>query len=392
MAKRILFDLYTPQAFVGGAGEYIRKVFYTLLEAAPANDVQIVGLFDSRLSLTTYPDLAPEALAQRGVEAADLRGTTLADIITRYRIDRVFIGAAQYWGATLDVEHIPCPVVCVVHDLMDEEFATSRIIDFLLLPRPVRLLRSHLSVYKQRLLGRHVGKGRMQAIMRMAQANPSCRLVTVSEYTKATLCYHFDIAPERITVCYSPQRITHAAPHIDNKALRSLVATHEPYYVILSANRLAKNAEKAIHAFRRYIECTGRKARLVTVGYPQPEFAEHITLPYLSESDLWHLLDNAYALLFPSVFEGFGYPPVEAMAHGKPVLAANVTSMPEVLGPAALYFSPLYESDIFRALCTLTDSNHAHYAALARKRHDEIAQRQTDDLKRLVRIITNNEE
>ena len=75
------------------------------------------------------------------------------------------------------------------------------------------------------------------------------------------------------------------------------------------------------------------------------------------------------------------------MEYGKPVLCSNVTSIPEICSDAAIYFSPLYESDIFRCLHILNDSNYDEYAEKSRKRYLEVNKRQKEDLKTLVKLI-----
>jgi hypothetical protein len=71
---------------------------------------------------------------------------------------------------------------------------------------------------------------------------------------------------------------------------------------------------------------------------------------YLSHEQFITLLRNAYALVFPSLYEGFGMPILEAMAAGKPVLCSNVTSLPEIAGDAALVFDPRKPEEIARAM------------------------------------------
>ena len=92
-------------------------------------------------------------------------------------------------------------------------------------------------------------------------------------------------------------------------------------------------------------------------------------------------------MIYPSLFEGFGYPPLEAMKYGKPVLSSNVCSMPEILGDAPIYFSPFYESAIFNALLELKDSNYSNYSNKSYKRYCEVHEIQERDLRDLVNMI-----
>lgn len=75
------------------------------------------------------------------------------------------------------------------------------------------------------------------------------------------------------------------------------------------------------------------------------EFLEDI-----DDIELYNLYREARLLIFPSIYEGFGYPPLEAMACGTPVVASNVASIPEVCGDAAFYINPYDVSDIVRGL------------------------------------------
>jgi glycosyltransferase involved in cell wall biosynthesis len=77
---------------------------------------------------------------------------------------------------------------------------------------------------------------------------------------------------------------------------------------------------------------------------------------YLSDHDFSILLNTCYALIFPSLYEGFGMPLVEAMACGKPILCSNVTSLPEIGGDAALYFNPNKPIEIAQAIDTIENN------------------------------------
>ena len=80
-------------------------------------------------------------------------------------------------------------------------------------------------------------------------------------------------------------------------------------------------------------------------------------------------------------------PILEAMHYGKPVLASNVTSIPEIFEDAPIYFSPLYELEIFNALTKLTDENYQEKANKSKQQYNKIRARQERDLKELVNMI-----
>ena len=113
----------------------------------------------------------------------------------------------------------------------------------------------------------------------------------------------------------------------------------------------------------------------------------HVDLSFLDDSDLQIVYANCYALIYPSYFEGFGYPPLEAMKYAKPVLSSNVCSMPEVLGDAPIYFSPIYESAIYGALCCLTNENYQYYSEKSRQQYSQVRTKQEGDLEDLINIV-----
>jgi glycosyltransferase involved in cell wall biosynthesis len=103
------------------------------------------------------------------------------------------------------------------------------------------------------------------------------------------------------------------------------------------------------------IVCTGvsedSRGQLLRLAAKQMRLAERILFPgFLSEPELASLLSGARALIFPSLFEGFGMPVLEAMERGVPVLSANTTSLPEIAGDAALLFDPRRPAQIVRAI------------------------------------------
>ena len=149
--------------------------------------------------------------------------------------------------------------------------------------------------------------------------NNDADIITVSNYTKRSLNYNYPLLRNKVHVLSSPlKEVSAGDADIKNDDLRDLINHNEKYFL--------------------------------TIGYGKKMFENHIPLPFLSMSDLEHAYKNCHVLLYPSLFEGFGYPPLEAMRYGKPVICSNVCSMPEVLENAPIYFSPIYETDMFSAL------------------------------------------
>ena len=76
----------------------------------------------------------------------------------------------------------------------------------------------------------------------------------------------------------------------------------------------------------------------------------------MTDSELRALYENALCFIFPSLYEGFGLPPLEAMACGCPVLSSNRASLPEICGDAALYFDPINEEEVYDTIISLIEN------------------------------------
>jgi glycosyltransferase involved in cell wall biosynthesis len=175
-------------------------------------------------------------------------------------------------------------------------------------------------------------------------------VVTISEFSRASIARHHGISEDRIHVaplCPDPRLLS--APEPDPAFPRSLPEG----FVLYPANHWRhKNHELLLQAARR-LRDEGLAVPLVFTGFEQPNgfpLAERVRelglegqarlLGFVTIPELAHLYRRARLLAFPSLFEGFGLPLVEAMALGCPVAAADATCIPEVVGDAALLFDP----------------------------------------------------
>lgn len=171
-------------------------------------------------------------------------------------------------------------------------------------------------------------------------------IFTVSEYTKQTIVDTYHVNPEKIKVVYSGVSGYNAIP-ADEKIFDRLPQLKEkPFYFTLGSLSTRKNLKWiADHAelYPNEIFAVSGKALLNVVP---PELEKLKTLPniimtgYLSDEEVKALLSRCRAFVFPTYFEGFGLPPLEALSCGAPVIVSNVTSLPEIYGKCAHYIDP----------------------------------------------------
>ncbi|MCB1888093.1 MAG: glycosyltransferase family 4 protein [Rhodocyclaceae bacterium] len=168
-------------------------------------------------------------------------------------------------------------------------------------------------------------------------------VATVSEFSRGELRRRFG---DRSDVVVLPEGADHIgrveadAGVLDRHGLRG-----RPYVLAVSSLSPHKNFAAVVEAVRRLgtvdfdvVVAGGQNPRVFGGGEALPDFVRYVG--YVSDGELAALYQNARCFIFPSRYEGFGLPPVEAMASGCPVLAARAASMPEVCGDAALYFDP----------------------------------------------------
>ena len=385
----ILFDIISSQGYTNGGAEYVNKVFSELLNRIPKQEqsIHIYCLFDSNLRFV-YPENSPDALRNvKQITFVDIQKYTLEDIISDFNISTFFIGIAQRFG-DFDFSKVKCRVIMVIHDLYDYEQNLNHVTEYVQsyysktfrLKRRIVKIRDFLLLKKKR-------NNSMGNIVNYLNSSSNYTIIAVSNYTKYSLMHYLPIKDNDIKVFYSPEKIAFINDEIENETLAKVINNKEKYFLLISANSPIKNAVKAIAAFKDFIKIYNiNDIKIVTVGYGKTVFNQHIDLPFLSKSDLENAFKNAFALIYPSLFEGFGYPPMEAMKYGTPVASSNVCSIPEVLGDAAAYFSPIYETDFIKAYKNIYENRHL-YSQKAKERYFVVNDRQKRDLENLIDLI-----
>ncbi|HEY3059495.1 MAG TPA: glycosyltransferase family 1 protein [Chloroflexota bacterium] len=214
------------------------------------------------------------------------------------------------------------------------------------------------------------------------------RLVCISDFVRKTLVASFPEAAERaVSVPLGLLASPTAGGNGADSVLTRLGLTSRPF-VLYPANFWPhKNHAALLEAMRSYRELNPRSELvLVCTGVPNALSSDlqrlaDETMPadavvfagYVLHGELTALLANCRGLIFPSLYEGFGMPVLEAMAFGKPVLCSRVTNLPDLAGDAAYYFDPTQPEEIRTALAFLEEGG-SPVAELVRRGRTRAAQ------------------
>lgn len=234
-----------------------------------------------------------------------------------------------------------------------------------------------------------VGRMQKSIIRRLAfnkvmshAVSASQKVIAISQATKKDLVKYLHADPKKIQVIYEgidpdyqKLQVTPASPSEAGRASYKLQVLkkyniQKPYILFVSQWRPHKGLPELIKAFAILKEKYKVPHQLVITGKPNMDFPKLISAiensPFASdiiksgfvpEEDLPALFTGAQAFIFPSHYEGFGLPPLEAMASGVPVISSNASCMPEILGDAAVYFDPNKPADMAEKINSVLTSD-----------------------------------
>ena len=188
-----------------------------------------------------------------------------------------------------------------------------------------------------------------------AAARRSHRILTVSEASKRDILHFFDVPPEKIVVVHNAidERFSREPRAEDVARVRERFQLQQQFVLYAGNIKPHKNLERLIEAFNGLRRSGLDDLKLLIIGdqiskYPalrravhRHKLHKHVRfLGYLPDDTLAILYRLAAVFVFPSLYEGFGLPALEAMASGTPVVTSNVSSLPEVTGDAAVLVDP----------------------------------------------------
>jgi len=194
-------------------------------------------------------------------------------------------------------------------------------------------------------------------------AKKADHIITVSEFSKTDIVNLYHIDKEKISIVYNAASDDFfEVDEQTKKQTQQRLTNSTPYFVFVGSAHKRKNVERIMQAFDQFRE-KHDQYKFVFAGsnkywdkdirktYSQLKHKSDIVFTeYISTTEMNRVVSSALALVYPSLFEGFGVPIVEGFAAHVPVITSNVTSMPEIAGEAALLVNPFSIEEIVDAM------------------------------------------
>jgi glycosyltransferase involved in cell wall biosynthesis len=382
--KKILFDLSACQPLghikFHGGGIYGYIVFEKIINIAPE---KIVAYWDSSCFMDAH---IKDLISSKNIECKDAKFCTFKQAIDDDNIGLIY--SPLYREEYKVAFNTNIPFFITVHGLRKLEmnrdpqeiyYANSLVqkIKCLIKKTPLyRLLYNHFFTTYKNLL-----------------EAPNVNIITVSQHSMNSLQFFYpNITTNKINVFYSP-----STTYKDYE--KTTPFSNDKYYLIVSGDRWLKNSFRAMQALDiLFSQDKSVDGYAIVTGLPKNNSLirrlrnrdRFVIKDYVNKDQLESLLKGAYALIYPSLNEGFGYPPLEAMKYGTPVISSPFASITEVCGDAVLYANPYSPAEIAMRILDLNEKKeYEKYSQSAIDRYNFILKKQNSDLQEMVSLLLN---
>ncbi|MFU0824917.1 glycosyltransferase family 4 protein [Clostridium sp.] len=189
-------------------------------------------------------------------------------------------------------------------------------------------------------------------------------IITVSEYSKKDILKFFPIDPDKIFV--TPLAADSIYKPLDKDTCKKFLAKKynitKPFILYIGGFSARKNVKALINSFLRALPNLEEKDYTLVIGGAKKDLGEYLSSSYshlaskimftgfIPKQELPIFYNSCDAFVYPSLYEGFGLPPLEAMSCGAPVITSNITSIPEIVEDSAILINPYDEDELKESL------------------------------------------
>jgi glycosyltransferase involved in cell wall biosynthesis len=388
---KILFDLSATQPENGiinhGGSEYAKAVFFKLIESCPKS----VSVYYNRNLALEKPLV--ELIQEHSLftlESNDIK--FICSYISANRINVFYTALPKKEHVLLiKMQSESFKVIITIHGLRSLELPSDNLEWYY-----CKSVKSKLKYIYKRLFPSFYKTSLLKYYRMILGAS---EIITVSNHSKYSLLTFFpELQQEKILVYYSPLISYISDTNSGENIIEKLSLSNRKYFLLISGSLWTKNSYRAIRAFDQLISYNHSYIgyKMVVTGMLNPYFkvknpGNFVFTNYLNRESLEELFKNALSLVYPTLNEGFGYPPLEAMKYGVPVLASGIGPISEVCSNAAYYFNPENETGIMiKLLFAIIDKDLFSDVNMQIRynRHKLIMERQESDLIQLIRLLT----
>jgi glycosyltransferase involved in cell wall biosynthesis len=377
----LLYDLIASQpndsGEYHGGGKYAKKVFLELANTNKSSWV-IYGLYDSRNKLDSE---IMNCVSNNKITLVDIKEGTINEIIKTHAINRFYSALPHNLKEGTKYN---CEFVGTVHGLRHLETRPN-----LEQNKYTNSIGAKVKNYIKILFDDKLFK---RDKLRIGNSLKDMKIVAVSNHTKNAVKSYFPaISDLDIKTFYSPDVTDFNIISQPDQQLTEF--NHHDYYLMVSGNRWIKNnLRSAIALDELFSEHLDINNKVIITGVKNTEIYlkwiknkdRFIFYKYVNDDFLNLLYEKAYALMYMSLNEGFGYPPLEAMKYGIPVITSPFTSIPEVCSDAVIYSNPYAIAEIKNRVLQLRSSEmYQEISEKGRNRYLFIKNKQETDLKGL---------
>ena len=385
----LLFDLTatqpSPESKFHGGSEYAKQIFFSSVEKGYRD---FVCVYDKNKELD---EKIKKACQENHIEMIEVDSdSALVSLVNSNRFS-TFYSALPYHLYDIDTSNVQ--FIMTVHGLREIECSYD----------PVQWhyrkgMMSKLKLLIKRALFRNKEWNTYYDRFGRLLNKKNIKIITVSEHSKySMLCFYPNLEKESIYVSPAPCPFGKEEPKLANEYAHISQYSRQ-FFLLVSANRWMKNNYRAIKAlddfYRKNPDC---ELKTVVLGKKDPHpgiknIEKFIFIDYVDYDSLDWFYKNAFAFIYPSLNEGYGYPPLQAMHYGTPVIAAAVSSIPEVCKDNVVYFNPVNINEIENRISQLYHNKELyHRLSLSGKKNAmDVSNLQTAKWDKLLDIIFNS--
>jgi hypothetical protein len=401
---KLLFDLSATQPMHGydfhGGGEYGKTVFLKLCENL--SDIFQVDVFYN-------PKQPLDAVLANTVKQLNLTECFCEDesqislLLNKNKYD-IFYSALPYAYYSLRLPP-ETKFIYTIHGLRTIECPWDKYAPLYKKQELKYMLKAPaiglLNIFFPNYYINHVRKKNISNLERLLTLTKNQILITVSSHTKYSLNYFFpNLSLSTIKTLYSPQKTINNKEIDDAMVLDKYLIKSRKYILLIGGDRYEKGAIWACKALYKLLRTNKSPflsdIKVVILGIKNHPFFSRMTNhsnsfvfePYVSAPHLEVLYKNAHLFMYPTLNEGFGYPPLEAMKHDTLCMCSANSAVTEICSDAVLYFNPkdAVETGI-RVLQSFDENIKKEKTEKMRERVKIVNEKQDKDLEKLIKLI-----